>query len=60
MLVNANGALLRNTPGTTDGDRFYQPIYDDLFSDGGRNRDIFNIFYVGRPSPWGQGNRSAP
>ena len=57
LLVNANGALLRNTPGTTDGDRFYQPIYDDLFSDGGRNRDIFNIFYVGRPSPWGQGNR---
>ena len=57
LLVNANGTLLRNTPGTSDGDRFYQPIYDDLFSDGGRNRDIFNIFYVGRPLPWGQGNR---
>jgi len=57
LLVNANGALLRNTPGTSDGDRFYQPIYDDLFSDGGRNRDIFNVFYVGGPSPWGQGNR---
>ena len=57
LLVNANGALLRNTPGTADGDRFYQPIYDDLFSDAGRNRDIFNIFYVGRPTPWGQGNR---
>jgi hypothetical protein len=57
LLVNANGALLRNTPGTNDGDRFYQPIYDDLFSDGARNRDIFNVFYVGRPAPWGQGNR---
>jgi hypothetical protein len=57
FLVNANGALLRDTPSTSDGDRFYQPIYDDLFSDSGRNRDIFNVFYVGRPSPWGQANR---
>lgn len=56
LLVNANGALLRDTPGTSDGDPYYQPIYDDLFSDGG-NRDIFNIFYVSRPAPWGQGNR---
>ena len=56
LLVNANGALLRDTPGTSDGDPYCQPIYDDLFSDGG-NRDIFNIFYVNRPAPWGQGNR---
>jgi hypothetical protein len=57
LLVNANGALLRDTPGTSDGDRYYQPIYDDLFSDTGR-RDIFNIFYTDRPAPFGQGNRS--
>ena len=57
LLVNANGALLRDTPGTSDGDRYYQPIYDDLFSDTGR-RDIFNIFYTDRPVPFGQGNRS--
>ena len=57
LLVNANGALLRDTPGTSDGDRYYQPIYDDLFSDTG-GRDIFNIFYTDRPAPPGQGNRS--
>ena len=57
LLVNANGALLRDTPGTSDGDRYYQPIYDDLFSDTGR-RDIFNIFYTDRPAPLGQSNRS--
>ncbi len=56
LLVNANGALLRDTPGTGDGDRYYQPIYDDLFSDTGR-RDIFNIFYTDRPAPLGQSNR---
>ena len=56
LLVNANGALLRDTPGTGDGDRYYQPIYDDLFSDTGR-RDIFNIFYTDRPAPPGQSNR---
>ena len=54
FLVNANGALLRDTPGTSDGDAYYQPIYNDLFSG---NRDIFNIFYVNRPAPWGQTNR---
>jgi hypothetical protein len=57
LLVNANGALLRDTPGTSDGDVYYQPIYDDLFSDTGR-RDIFNIFYTDRPAPPGQTNRS--
>jgi hypothetical protein len=57
LLVNANGALLRDTPGTSDGDRYYQPIYDDLFSDTGR-RDIFNIFYTDRPVPLGQSDRS--
>ena len=57
LLVNANGALLRDTPGSSDGDRYYQPIYDDLFSDTGR-RDIFNIFYTDRPAPLGQNNRS--
>ena len=49
--------MLRDTPGTGDGDRYYQPIYDDLFSDTGR-RDIFNIFYTDRPAPLGQSNRS--
>ena len=58
LLVNANGALLRNAPGTSDGDPYWQRIYDDLFADGKRNRDIFNVFYVDRPAPWGQGNRS--
>ena len=53
LLVNANGALLRNTPGSDDGDSFWQKIYDDVLGDGGR-RDIFNIFYGGEG---GQGNR---
>jgi hypothetical protein len=56
LLVNANGALLRDTPGTNDGDAYWQPIYDDLFSDGG-NRDIFSILYVNRPAQRGQDNR---
>jgi hypothetical protein len=55
LIVNATGALLRNTPGTTDGSDFYQPLYDDNFGDGGQ-RDIYNIFYTGEPTPWGQGN----
>jgi hypothetical protein len=56
LLVNANGALLRNTPGTSDGDRYYQPVYGDLFGDGGK-RDIFNVFYVDRPAQTGETNR---
>lgn len=56
LLVNANGALLRNTPGTNDGDSYYQSIYDDVLGDGGR-RDLFNVFYTGRPVPPGQTNR---
>ena len=41
LLVNATGALLRNTPGTNDGSAYYNPVYDDLFGDGGP-RDLFN------------------
>ena len=46
LLVNANGTLLRNTPGTGDGDPFWQKIYDDVLGDS-RRRDIFNVFYPG-------------
>lgn len=52
-LVNATTALQRNTPGTDDGSRFGDLIYDDLFSDTGA-RDLFNVFYVSSPQPLGQ------
>jgi hypothetical protein len=53
FLVNATAALQRNTPGTEDGGDFSDPIYEDLFGDGGK-RSIFNVFYVDRPTPLGQ------
>jgi hypothetical protein len=54
LLVNANGALLRNTPGTDDGSPFDEQIYDDVLGDA-RRRDIFNVFYAGAT---GQDNRT--
>lgn len=48
FLVNTAGALLRNTPGTTDGDNWGNLIYDDLF--GTKNRTLFNVFYVLDPA----------
>ena len=56
LLVNANGALLRDTPGTTDGDRYYQPIYDDLFSDTGRPRHLQHLLHRSAGAV-GQSNR---
>jgi hypothetical protein len=56
FLVNATAALLRNTPGTGDGSPFYNPVYEDLFGDG-ETHGLFNVFYVDRPTPTGQGNR---
>jgi hypothetical protein len=56
FLVNATAALQRNTPGTEDGGDFADPVYEDLFGDNG-GRSIFNIFYVDRPTPTGQGAR---
>jgi hypothetical protein len=55
LLVNSWGALLRNTPGTTDGSQYFSLVYDDVFGsppDG--NRSIFNVFYT-NPTPTGQG-----
>jgi hypothetical protein len=54
FLVNAWGALLRNTPGTGDGSQYFNPLYDDLYGDAA-HREIFNIFYVDEPTPEGQG-----
>jgi hypothetical protein len=55
LLVNAPGALLRNTPGTSDGSQYYNLVYDDLFGDPPNgNRTLFNVFYTD-PKPWGQG-----
>jgi len=54
LIVNATGALLRNTPSTSDGSDYYNLIYDDDFSDKGQ-RDVYNIFYTRQPVPRGQG-----
>jgi hypothetical protein len=51
LLVNTWGTLLRNTPGTTDGTQYFDPLYNDVFNG---ERDIFNIFYAGSATP-GQG-----
>lgn len=53
FLVNAWGALVRNTPGTGDGSPLWQKAYDDVLGDGGQ-RDLFNVFYINGPAP-GQG-----
>ena len=53
FLVYAPTALLRNTPGTSDGERFEDIVYDNIYSDTGP-RDLFNIFYVSDPGPSGQ------
>jgi hypothetical protein len=55
LLVNAPAALQRNTPGTSDGSNVYDQIYADEYGSPG-NRSLFNIFYVARPSPYGQGS----
>jgi hypothetical protein len=55
FVVNAPGALLRNTPGTTDGSDYYNEVYDDIFADNSK-RDLFNVFSTDQPTPWGQGN----
>jgi hypothetical protein len=54
LVANAVGWLSRNTPGTNDGDKVYDAIYDDLFGNHDKdprqmNRTIFNIFYVRSP-----------
>lgn len=60
FLVNAWGALLRNTPGTSDGGgSVFTNIYNELFDtavDGVKSgRRLFNTFYAVRPSGyWGQ------
>jgi hypothetical protein len=56
FLVNATGALVRYTPGTSDGDRYGDLIYDDLFGDTG-TRGLYNVFYVSAPRPTGQGDQ---
>jgi hypothetical protein len=57
FLVNAPGALLRDTPGTPAGREFESKISDDLFFGDPANKDLFNVFYVDKPSPWGQTTR---
>ena len=54
LLVNAWGALVRNTPGTNDGSALYDKAGTDVFADNGP-RDLFNVFSVDRPAPPGQG-----
>ncbi len=56
LVVNASGALLRNTPGTSDGTQFENPVQDNVLQG---NADIFNVFYVNNGSGWGQTNRLA-
>jgi hypothetical protein len=55
FLVNAWSALVRNTPGTTDGSALWNDAYNDVLGDNSP-RDLFNVFYVDQPSPSGQGN----
>ncbi len=57
FLVYAPSALMRNTPGTNDGDPYETLIYNDLF-DGKQPRDLFNVFMTSRPTPTGQGDQS--
>ncbi|HTI71882.1 MAG TPA: hypothetical protein VMF06_18040 [Candidatus Limnocylindria bacterium] len=59
FLVNTWGALMRNTPGTSDGDPVFDDLYNELFqtqSDGvPSGRRIFNTYYAVRPGGyWGQ------
>lgn len=63
FVVNATGAMLRNTPGTSDGEGspMWTLVYNDVLgtaSDGiYRGRRLFNIFYAQRgTSYWGQSN----
>jgi hypothetical protein len=53
FLVYAPSALMRNTPGTTDGTPYENLIYSDLFDDAGA-RDLFNVFMTSAPTPTGQ------
>ena len=55
FVVNAPGALLRNTPGTSDGSAYYDKVYNDIFGDNSK-RDLFNVLSTDQPTPWGQGN----
>ena len=57
FLVNAPGALMRNTPGSSDGGDFAAKLDDDLFFGNPPNRDLFNVFYVNKPTPEGQTDR---
>jgi hypothetical protein len=55
LLVNGPAALLRNTPGTNDGDSFEGLVYGENFDDTGQ-RGFYNVFYVDQPTRRGQGN----
>ena len=57
FLVYAPTALMRNTPGTNDGDPYENLIYNDLFG-GKQPRDLFNVFMTSKPIPTGQGDQS--
>jgi hypothetical protein len=57
FLVYAPSALMRDTPGTNDGDPYETLIYNDLFS-GKQPRDLFNVFMTSKPTPTGQGDES--
>jgi hypothetical protein len=59
FLVNTWGAMMRNTPGTSDGDPVFNDVYNELFqeqTDGvNAGRRIFNTYYAVRPGGyWGQ------
>jgi hypothetical protein len=54
LLVNATGALMRDSPGTQDGAKYETPIGDDLFFGKTTPRDLFNVFV---PAPGGQSTR---
>jgi hypothetical protein len=59
FLVNTWGALMRNTPSTSDGDTVFNDVYNELFSNQSdgvyTGRRIFNTYYAVRAGGyWGQ------
>jgi hypothetical protein len=58
ILVNAAAALQRHSPGTSDGAKIGDLVYDDLYGNNDQdssrgNRTLFNIFYA-KASRYGQ------
>ncbi len=59
FLVNTWGAMMRDTPGSSDGDPVFNDVYNELFGDQPdgvhAGRRIFNTYYAPRADGyWGQ------